>query len=395
MKFESKVVHAGDRKREHARHIPSTTPIYLGTSYFYDSAAHLDKVLGNEEEGSSYSRYGNPTSDALEELVASLEGGAGALATASGMAAIQLAVQAALLDRRHTILSSNALYGATIKMFDQLFEGFGVDVSYVDFCDLSAVEKAIEAKKPGVVFTESISNPLLRVPRLDRIAQMSRDAGAALIVDHTFATPMVMRPLELGASIVVHSATKYFSGHGDVLGGVVVSDADHDPVVHSLARVAGPVLGPFESYLTMRGIKTLALRFERQCRNAQCVTKWLMGDPRVARVYSCSDPQHPDADTIRDLFAPGFHGAVVSFEIKNADRQAVLSFMDRLRMVVPGTTLGDVHSLLLYPAIASHRDIAPRQRERMGIRDNLVRIALGIEAVDDIIADLDQALSSR
>lgn len=392
MKFESQVVHAGDRSRKTPNYIPSTTPIHLGTSYFYDTAEHLDKVFGNEEAGVSYSRYGNPTNNALEELVATLEGGAGAVATASGMAAIQLAVQAALLDRSRSILSSNALYGATIKMFDQLFGGFDVDVSYVDCCDLNAVENTIAKKKPGVVYTESVSNPLLRVPRVDKLAELSRAAGAALIVDHTFATPMIMRPLELGANIVVHSATKYFSGHGDVLGGLVISDEEHDPVVHSLSRISGPVLGPFESYLTMRGIKTLALRFERQCRNAQCLAQWLMRDSRVERVYTCSDPKHPDAETIKDLFAPGLYGAVVSFEIAGADRQAVLEFMDRLRMIVPGTTLGDVHTLLLYPTMASHRDVSPKQRERMGIRDNLVRLAMGIEAADDIMADLDQAL---
>jgi cystathionine gamma-synthase/methionine-gamma-lyase len=392
MKFESKVVHAGDRKREPINYIPSTVPIHLGTSYFYDTAEHLDKVFGNEEPGVSYSRYGNPTTNALEELVATLEGGHGALATSSGMAAIQIAVQSALLDRNHSIVSSNALYGATIKMFDQLFAGFDVDVTYVDTCDLPAVEKAIAAKKPGVVYTESISNPLLRVPRLDKLAELSRAAGAALIVDHTFATPMLMRPLDLGANIVVHSATKYFSGHGDVLGGLVISDEEHHDVVRSLSRISGPVLGPFESYLTMRGIKTLALRFEKQCTNAAKIACWLKRDSRVERVYACSDPGHPDAETIQQLFAPDLFGAIVSFEIKDADRQSVMTFMDRLKMVVPGTTLGDVHTLLLYPAMASHRDVSPKQRERMGIRDNLVRLAIGIESPDDIIADVDQAL---
>lgn len=394
MKFESKVVHAGDRKRETTTFVPSTVPIHLGTSYFYDSAEHLDKVFANEEAGVSYSRYGNPTNNALEELVATLEGGQGALATASGMAAIQIAVQAALLDRNHSIVSSNALYGATIKMFDQLFGGFDVDVTYVDCCDLGAVEKAIAAKNPGVIYTESISNPLLRVPRIDKLAEMSRAAGAALIVDHTFATPMLMRPLELGASIVVHSATKYFSGHGDVLGGLVVSNVEHHEIVRSLSRISGPVLGPFESYLTMRGIKTLALRFQKQCCNAQVIANWLKQNRRVDRVHYCSDPQHPDAETIRDLFAPGLFGAIVSFEIKDADRQAVMSFMDRLRMVVPGTTLGDVHTLLLYPSMASHRDLSPKQRERMGIRENLVRLAIGIESSEDIISDVAQALDA-
>jgi cystathionine gamma-synthase/methionine-gamma-lyase len=194
--------------------------------------------------------------------------------------------------------------------------------------------------------------------------------------------------------MVVHSATKYLAGHGDVLGGVVVSDASHHESVRMLSRIVGPVLGPFESYLTMRGIKTLALRFERQCKNAKLLAEWLALHPQVDRVYYCSDTTHPDACNIRQLFAPGLFGAILSFEIKNADKQTVLTFMDRLKMVVPGTSLGDVHTLLLYPLIASHRNLSPKMRERMGIRENLVRVAAGIEAAEDIIADLDQAFSA-
>jgi cystathionine beta-lyase/cystathionine gamma-synthase len=392
MKFHSQVVHAGDRKRSKCGPVPSTTPIHLGTTYFYESAERLDRIFAHEESGFSYARYANPTNEALEELTTVLESGHGSLATASGMAALQIAVQAALLDRPHSIVSSNALYGATVKMFDQVLAPFDVDVTYVDICDLDAVERTIETKKPGCVFTESISNPLLRVGRLGRLAELARSVGAALVVDNTFATPMLLRPLELGANIVVHSATKYLAGHGDVLGGVVVSDEAHSETVRMLSRIVGPVLGPFESYLTMRGIKTLALRFERQCQNAAAVARWLTTHPRVDRVYYCADPAHPDAAAIQESFAPGLFGAVLSFEIKDADRGSILAFMDRLKMIVPGTSLGDVHTLLLYPTMASHRDISPKMRQRMGIGDNLVRVAVGIEAVEDIIGDLNQAL---
>ncbi|MBV9759200.1 MAG: PLP-dependent transferase [Acidobacteriaceae bacterium] len=392
MKFETQVVHAGDRKRVSGAPAPSTTPIHLATTYLYESTARLDRVFGHEEEGPTYSRYSNPTNDALEELVTSLERGHGSLATASGMAALQIAFQTALLDRPHRVLSANAIYGSTIKMAEQVFGPFGVDFSYVDICDLKAVERAVAEKKPGCVFMESVSNPLLRVGRIDEIARLAREAGAALVVDSTFATPMLMRPITLGANLVVHSATKYLAGHGDVLGGVVVSDQEHYEALRNLARVAGPVLGPFESYLTMRGIKTLAVRFERQCANAKRLAEWLAAHPRVERVYYCSDANHPDACAIRRLFSPELFGAILSFEIKGANKETVLAFMDRLRMIVPGTSLGDVHTLLLYPTIASHRDLSPKMRERMGIRDSLVRVAAGIEAVEDIQADLDQAL---
>lgn len=392
MKFESQVVHAGDRKRRKGLPVPSTTPIHLSTTYFYESAEKLDRVLGHEEDGFCYGRYANPTNVALEELCAELENGSGALATASGMSAIQIALQAALIDRSHSIVASNSVYGATIALLDQLFAPFDVNVRYVDICDLDAVEKAIAGTQAGCVFMESVSNPLLRVGNMEKIAELARAAGAALVVDNTFATPMLMRPLDFGAHIVVHSATKYLAGHGDVLGGVVIGDRVHHESVRSLSRIVGPVLGPVESYLTMRGIKTLALRYQRQCENAKRLAQWLSTHPRVERVFYCADPNHPDAANIKRLFAPGLFGAILSFEIKNANKEAVLAFMDRLKMVVPGTSLGDVHTLLLYPVSASHRNVSPKMRERMGIRENLVRVAAGIEAEEDIVADLDQAL---
>jgi cystathionine beta-lyase/cystathionine gamma-synthase len=391
MNIESKVVHAGDRKRKGGA-VPSTTPIHLGTTYFYDTAATLDRIFGHEEEGFSYARYANPTNEALEELTTEIEHGHGSLACASGMAALQIAFQAALLERPHKILASHAIYGATVKMLDQILAPFGTEVRYIDICDLTAVEKAIVEQQPGCVFLESLSNPLLRVPRIDKIAELARANGAAVMVDSTFASPMLMRPMDLGANIVVHSATKYLAGHGDVLGGIVISDEEHHETVRMISRISGPVLGPFESYLTMRGIKTLAVRFERQCQNAKKIAEWLGSHPCIERVYYCADPKHPDAEAIRQFFAPGLFGAILSFEIRGATKNSVMSFMDRLKMVVPGTSLGDVHSLLLYPIMASHRDVSPKMRERMGIRENLVRVAAGIENVDDIIEDLDQAL---
>jgi cystathionine gamma-synthase/methionine-gamma-lyase len=240
---------------------------------------------------------------------------------------------------------------------------------------------------------ETISNPLLRVGAVDSIAGLTRDAGAALVVDNTFATPLLARPLELGANLSVHSATKFLAGHGDVLGGIIIADQEHTDRIRTLSRTLGPVLGPFEAYLTMRGIKTFALRVERQCSNACRIASWLSSHPRVSRVHYLADPAHPDAAVIHRLLRDGLFGAIVSFELKDARKEDVFRFMDRLKLVVRATSLGDVHSLILYPAISSHRDIAPKQRERMGIHDGLLRLCAGIEAVEDIIADLDQALA--
>ncbi|MFN3322084.1 MAG: trans-sulfuration enzyme family protein [Bryobacteraceae bacterium] len=391
MKIHTKAVHAGDRKQR-GPHVPVTTPIYTATSYFYETTEQLDRVFAREEDGYCYSRYDNPTNAALEELTTALEGGAGSLACSSGMAALQIALTAALMDRRKTVLASHALYGATVQLLMTVMAPFGVEVRFVDICDLDAVTKAIEQQKPGCILMETISNPLLRVGRLNQLAEMTRAAGAALVVDNTFATPLLVRPLELGAHISVHSATKYLAGHGDVLGGLVTSDAEHLETLRALSRSYGPVLGPFECYLTMRGVKTFPLRMERQCANACRIAAALAGHPRVERVHFPGMSDHPDAETVRALLPENQFGAMLSFELKDAGQPEIFAFMDRLKLVVRSTSLGDVHSMVLYPVMSSHRDLSPKQRERMGIRDNLLRISAGIEAPEDILADLEQAL---
>jgi cystathionine beta-lyase/cystathionine gamma-synthase len=394
--LNTRAVHTGDRKRTGAQRsaswVPVTTPIHTAVSYFYDDTADLERVFANEMPGPNYSRYGNPTNEALEELTASLESGAGALACSSGMAAIDLAIKAALIDRPRVILAASALYGATINMLMKVLEPSGIQTFFVDFCDEDAVAAAIAEHRPGALVMETISNPLLRVAPLDRIAELAKNANAPLIVDSTFATPLVARPLELGATYVVHSLTKYLAGHGDVLGGVVITDTENIEPVRALARSLGPVLGPFEAYLTMRGIKTFPLRMERQCANACRVASWLAAHPAIERVFFPSDPQHPDAATIKRLFAPNVYGAIVSFEVKGADRDAMFRLLNSFRMIVPATSLGDVQTMALYPAMASHRELSPKHRARLGIHDNLLRVSVGIEALDDILADLDRAL---
>lgn len=389
MKIESKLVHVGDRKKA-GDFIPVTTPIYTAASYFYDSMSQLDRVMGREEEGPSYARYDNPTNNALEELVNTLEGGGGTVACASGMSAMHIGVLAALLDRPKRVLAANVLYGATVGMLMKILEPFGIEITWVDICDLAAVEQAVAETKPGVIIMETVSNPLLRVGAMDKIAQIARAANVPLLVDNTFATPLLVRPLELGASIVIHSATKYMAGHGDVLGGMIVADDEFCGTIRTLSRTVGPVMSPFEAYLTMRGIKTMGLRVERQCLNACRVATWLAGHPNVDRVHFTGDPAHPDAATIARLFPKNLYGAMISFEVKGG-RAEVFRFMERLKMIVRATSLGDVHTMMLYPAMASHRDLSPKHRARLGIHDGLVRISVGIEAPEDIIADLDQA----
>jgi len=390
--LHTRAVHAGDRKHT-GSWIPVTTPIHTAVSYYYDDVADLERVFANEMPGPNYSRHGNPTNQALEELVTSLESGAGALACSTGMAALHIAILTALLDRRRVILAASALYGATINMLTKVLEPSGIETVFVDFCDEQALAAAIAEHRPGALLVETISNPLLRVAPLDRIAAMARDAGAQLIVDSTFATPLIARPLELGAAFTVHSLTKYLSGHGDVLGGIVVTDAENLEPMRALSRSLGPLLGPFEAYLAMRGIKTFPLRMERQCANANRLAQWLATHPAIDRVHFPGDPRHPDAATIERLFAPGLYGAMLSFEVKGADRDGIFRLMNALRLIVPATSLGDVQSMVVYPAMASHRELSPKHRARLGIHDNLLRFSTGIEAVEDIVADLDRALT--
>jgi cystathionine gamma-synthase/methionine-gamma-lyase len=387
----TKAVHAGGHRAAPGQK-PAATPIYTATTYTGESMQELDRIFGREIEGYCYARYDNPTNAALEEQVNALENGHGALACASGMAALQLAINAALADRPKSILAADALYGATVGLLKNVVEPSGTAVRFVDMSDPATVRAAVGEFHPGCLLIESMSNPLLRVPPVDLIAGIARDAGAALIVDSTFATPMLVRPLELGASFSVHSVTKFLAGHGDVLGGMIVSDQAHYETLRRLSRTLGPVLGPFESYLTMRGVKTFPLRMERQCANACRVVEWLSRHPKVERVYFPGGPNHPDAETIQRLFPKGLYGAMVSFELRGAEKQDIFRFMDALKMIVCATSLGDVHSMMLYPLISSHRDLTPEHRARIGIRDNLVRLSCGIESAEDIIADLNQAL---
>ena len=392
MKIQSKAIHSGDRKKS-GPYVPVTTPIYTATSFTYDEMPTLDRVLGREEPGFSYARYDSPTAAALEEVITDLEGGAGTLTCSSGMAAVYAAINTALIDRRRNIIAATGLYGATVGMLTNLLEPTGVHIRFIDVCNLDLLRAAVAEEKPGCIVIESISNPLVRVGDIEAIAGIAREAGAALVVDNTFATPLILRPLEFGANFVVHSLTKYLAGHGDVMGGAVISDEAHLQQLRAYGRIVGPNLGPFECYLTMRGIKTFPLRMERHCSNACRVASWMSTHPRVEKVHFPADPNHPDAAAIRRMLAPNLYGAIISFELKGADKQEVFRFMDALKMIVRGTSLGDVHSMTLYPAIASHRDIAPKQRERMGIRENLIRLSIGIEDVEDIIADIEQALA--
>jgi len=240
---------------------------------------------------------------------------------------------------------------------------------------------------------ETLTNPLLRIPDFDGLIAAARAANTRVIVDNTFATPILFRPLEHGADFVVHSATKYFGGHGDLTGGVLVARKEFGEEVHHFSRLVGAVLGPFEAWLTLRGLKTLPLRFTRHCQSAQALAEWLAGHPKIERIHYPGLPSHPDFGRGRQLFPGGLAGGVVTMAIRGAGRPEVFRFINSLELFLKATSLGDVQSLILYPAISSHRDLSPRHRERLGITENLVRLSVGIEDPGDLQADLDQALA--
>ena len=391
MKIHTQAVHAGERKKAPPQ-IGVSTPVYTAASFVTDGLEEQDRIFGAEERGYAYQRYMNPTNVALEEQMTTFENGFGALATASGMSALQIALTTVLLNRPKSVICARDIYGATIKLLSNVMEPFGLRVRYVDTNDLAALDAAITEDAPGAVVVESISNPVLRVADIDALAARCRGVNAALLVDNTFATPLLVRPLEHGAHMSVHSLTKFLSGHGDVLGGLVVSDEEHYETLRRMSRIYGPVLGPFESYLAMRGAKTFPLRMERHCANAQGFAYWLRSHPAVSKVYYCDDPSHPDAAIIRRLLPEGLYGAMVSFELKGARKPEIFALVRRLKLAVNASSLGDVHTMVLYPWISSHREVPQPMKSEMGVTESLLRVSVGIEDLDDIIADFAQAL---
>jgi len=372
--------------------VPTSTPIYQTSSFMYDNAETMAAIFEGKIQGYVYGRFGTPTGDALQRAVALLEGGDIAVGFASGMAAVHAALLASGLSAGDTLLSAQDLYGATQSLFLQVLSRMGVHVHLLDVTDHAAVAHALATRRPKVLYVETMSNPLLKIADLPALARLAHDHGALFLVDSTFTSPYLVQPLRHGADMVIHSATKYLGGHGDVTGGVVVASAQWEAGLNSMARLVGGVLSPHDAWLIQRGIKTLPLRMQRQCQNAATIAQALMSHPLVARVIYPGLPGHPQHNLAERLFRDGLGGAMVSFELADGSRQRVLHFFNNLRLCIPATTLGDVYTLLLHPATSSHSYLTPEQRQAVGIGDGLVRLSAGIEDVADIIADLDQAL---
>ena len=370
----TKLVHGGERSKLPDVQ-PVSTPIYASATFTYDSMEEIDQVFGGEKQGFVYTRYGNPSTAALEEAVRDVEEGAVACAYATGMAAIHAALLACDLKSGSTVLASQDLYGATTNLLNNVFINFGVKTVNVDYSDLSMVREKARELRPQIMIAETISNPLLKVCDIEACVEIARENGARLIIDNTFATPYLLQPLKLGADMVVHSATKYLGGHADAMGGVVVSRDEMDSAaLVSIMKLVGGVLGVWDAHEILRGLKTLAVRMDRQCENARKLAGYLSEHERIGRVHY-----------------PGL-GALVSIELRDNTQDGAFRFMNALKLCVRSTSLGDVFTSVLHPATASHRDFTPARRQELGIIDGLVRISVGIEKIDDIIADIEQAL---
>lgn len=376
--------------------VPCVQPIYASTTYLHQNAEALDQAFdGSTSTGEQvyvYGRQGNPSASGLEAIMAQAEGGVGAVTFGSGMAAIHAALLAAGLVSGSKIVAAKDLYGATIALLRQVFIPLGVEVVLHDLCGPHAAD-LIRAEQPDVVYVETLSNPLVKMIDLEGISRAATEVGAVSIVDSTLTTPYLIRPIEHGFDLVVHSATKYLGGHGDSTAGVVISAKK--TLLDSLrtyAALVGAMLSPFEAHLIKRGLQTLPLRMERHCRNALQVAHFLDEHSAVAHVHYPGLHAHPQHALATSLLHRGQYGGMLSFELKAQSRQAVIRFMDTLSLCLPATTLGDAWSLVSYPPMSSHRNVSEADRQTMGITEGCIRLSVGIEDVEDIIKDLDQAL---
>jgi cystathionine gamma-lyase len=378
--FATRVIHAGQAPD------PSTgalmPPIYANSTYLQQSPG--------VHKGLDYGRSHNPTRWALERCVADLEGGTQAFAFASGLAAISSVLE--LLDAGSHILSGDDLYGGTFRLFDRVRRrSAGHRFSFVDMTDLSVFEAGLQ-DDTRMVWVETPSNPLLRLTDLAAIAEICRDRSILCVADNTFASPWIQRPLALGFDIVLHSTTKYLNGHSDVIGGIAVVGDNPELAerVGFLQNSVGAIAGPFDAFLTLRGVKTLALRMERHCQNALELAQWLEQQPQVARVYYPGLPSHPQhALACRQM--RGF-GGMISLDL-NTDLAGARRFLEQVKIFALAESLGGVESLIEHPAIMTHASIPAENRARLGIADALVRLSVGIEDVEDLRGDLAQALA--
>ena len=418
--FETLALHAGQEVEPHTT--ARAVPIYQSTSYVFHDTDHASNLFALAEMGNIYTRIMNPTTDVFEKRVAALEKGVGALATASGQAAETLAILN-IMGTGDEIVSAAELYGGTYNLFHYTLPKIGINVKYVEGTDPESFRAAI-TDRTRALFIETVGNPALNTADLERIAAVAHEAGVPLIVDNTLPSPYLVQPLEHGADIVIHSATKFIGGHGTSIGGVIVDGGkfpwdngkfpgftEPDPSYHGLeiyptlgelsfilkARVQmlrdyGPALSPFNSFLFLQGLETLPLRMERHSQNAMAVAEFLQGHPRVNWVNYPGLPDHPTHEIARKYHRDGLYGAILGFGI-DGGLEAGKRFIDRLELHSLLANVGDAKSLVIHPASTTHSQLSVDEQKTTGVTPDYVRLSVGLESIDDILQDLDQALS--
>lgn len=384
--IETKAIHAGRINDEQFGSL--ATPLYQTSTFIFDSAEQGAQRFAGEEEGFIYSRLGNPTTRQLEMRVAALEGMEDAAATATGMAAVSGALLANLSAGDH-IISSKAVYGCSFALMSHMLTKFGIEVTFVDMTEPETIEAAIQ-ENTKMVFLESPINPNLVVLDLEQILAISKKHGLISVVDNTFLTPVLQRPAEMGADIVIHSATKYLNGHGDVVAGVICGSAEMISHIKLTAlKDIGGTMSPHDAWLILRGIKTLHVRVERHCENAQKIAEFLESHPNVNKVYYPGLKSHSGYKYIGKQMSGA--GGVIAFEL-NTDLAGGAAFINRMELFSIAVSLGDAESLIQHPASMTHSPYSEEERRDAGISDSLIRISSGLENADDLIEDLKQSL---
>ena len=378
MEFNTKVIHGGQK------HDPSTgavmPPIYQTSTYAQTSPG--------DHKGYEYSRTGNPTRTALENSLASIENGAYGLAFASGLASIDAIMK--LLKPGDEVISTNDLYGGTFRLFSSIFKKFGIKFHFVGMENIENIEKCIN-DKTKIIWVESPTNPMLNIIDIRMCAALSNNSNILLVVDNTFATPYLQKPLDLGADIVMHSATKYLGGHSDVvMGALIVKDKELSEKLYFIQNASGAVCGPMDSFLVLRGIKTLHVRMQRHCENGAAVAHYLKSHPKVGKVYWPGFEEHPNHDIAKSQMKD--FGGMLSFSLKGDKYEDAIKILKNLRVFTLAESLGGVESLSGHPSSMTHASIPKDEREKIGVIDSLIRLSVGIEAETDLLADLENAL---
>ena len=379
-KYDTQAIRAGSLRSEFGE---NSEAIFLTSSYVFDSSAQAAARFAGTEPGNIYSRFTNPTVTMFQDRLAAMEGSEACVATSSGMSAI-LAIIMGLCSTGEHIVASRSIFGTTVQLFSNILKRWGLEITFVSLTNLNEWEDAIQ-KNTKLFFVETPSNPLTEVTDIKALSKIAHQKDIKLIVDNCFCTPALQRPLLLGADIIIHSATKYLDGQGRCLGGAVLADKKTIEPIYQFLRSAGPTMSAFNAWVFLKGLETLSIRMDAHSKNALHLASWLESQPQIDRVYYpglASHPQHTLA-----LAQQKTGGAIVSFEVKGGQKEA-WSLIDSTRLISITANLGDVKSTITHPTTTTHSRVSPEERQKAGIKDNLVRIAVGLEDIEDLKADL-------